>query len=228
MFDFSNSLGWVDYLHAVEAVIPGARGRLLAALAVNEVPQSVRGLARRAGVSPSRASQVLEGLAELGIVERHATGSFLAVRLVVDNVAARWVLELGGLWRSAIDDMRAAGGLICPAPLSLTLFGSFARGTARAGSDVDVVAVRDIDVDDGDLGLAQSWLGTLSVWCDTAGRITGNPVRVIDLGVGELQRNPLGKRLPAWRVAACREGIVLVGSSLLELSGAAGMAAGGR
>lgn len=227
----------MDYLHAVEAVIPGARGRVLAALAENEAPQSIRQLAQRTDVCPSRASQVLEELAELGIVERYATRSQFAVRLALDNVVARWVLELPRLWRLAIDDMRAAAGSIRPVPLSLTLFGSFARGVAEASSDVDVVAVHSSDVnEDHDSEQAARWVGTLGTWSDTVGRITGNPVNLIDLALDEVRHGPVRTRvgsakgrvgddsrwesvkLPAWRKAASREGIVLVGSSLDELA----------
>lgn len=236
----------MDCLHAIEAVIPGARGRVLAALAENETPQSMRQVAQRADVSPSRASQVLEELAELGVIERHATRSQLAVRLAMENVVARWLLELPRLWRLAIDDMRTAAASIRPASLSLTVFGSFARGMAQAESDVDVVAVHGADVEvDRYSEEASSWVKTLATWSDTAGRITGNPVNLIDLALDELRRSPVRVRvytskqrnaqdirreavqLPAWRNAASQEGVVLVGSSLDELATGRKVPAGG-
>lgn len=209
-------------------------------LAENSMSQSIRQVALRAGVSPSRAAQVLEGLAELGIVERYHLGSQLAVRLVPENVAAKWILALGSLWRSAIDSMREAARIIYPAPLSLTVFGSFARGTAQAGSDVDVLAVHANDLDDAESEKGRVWVETLGQWSDLAGRITGNPVSLIDLAVDDLRREPLrvpvrtgtaksrlaeevrreAVQQPAWRLAASREGIVLVGNTIAELIGA--------
>ena len=42
----------------------------------------------------------------------------------------------------ALAEMREAARLIKPAPLSLVVFGSFARGEAGPDSDVNVLAVR--------------------------------------------------------------------------------------
>lgn len=211
----------MDYLHSIEAVIPGARGRVLAVLAGTLAPQSVRQVALRAGVSPSRAGQVVKDLAGLGLVEHRVTASHAAVRLDPENVTARWVMELARIWRSALEGMRASAEAIRPAPLSLVVFGSFAQGAARAGSDVDVLAVHADGVDEEcDPATWARWVQSLGTWVDTAGRIAGNPVNVIDLDRGELRLGGERGRLeqePAWLDSAARVGVVLVGRPIEEL-----------
>lgn len=214
----------VDYLRSIEAVVPGTRGRVLAALANDLAQQSVRQVALRAGVSPSRAGQVLDDLAALGMVERRATRSHVAVRLVPENVAARWVMGLAEVWRSALEEMRLSAEAIRPAPLSLIVFGSFARGAAQTGSDVDVLAVHGDDVDEeSDPATSARWVQTLGEWVDAAGRIAGNPVNVIDLDLDDLHHSAGERRRavqePAWLASAAREGVVLVGRPVGELMG---------
>ena len=80
--------------------------------------------------------------------------------------------------------MREAARLIKPAPLSLVVFGSFARGEAGPDSDVDVLAVRPDEAAD----LEDVWTDSLGRWVGVAGRITGNPVRLIEVDLEELRR----------------------------------------
>jgi len=60
----------VDFVHPVQAVIPGAEGRVLAVLAQTTAPLNLSTLARLAGVSVAQASRVMPGLVDLGLVER--------------------------------------------------------------------------------------------------------------------------------------------------------------
>src|SRR5579875_1950102 len=103
--------------------------------------------------------------------------------------------------------MRRGAKLIQPAPLTLTLFGSFARRTAQRSSDVDVAASHDDEAPPG-------WEHRLEKWHARAGRVTGNPVNVIDLSASELDDTVTG----AWLRPALREGIVLAGRPLSRLT----------
>lgn len=202
---------WVDYLHPIEALIPGARGQVLAALTRNTSSRTIRQLSVDAGISWSRTSEVIEDLADLGIVERRRTPGGILVQLVEHNVAAKAIDQLTELRSVAIRDMRHAAEAIQPAPASLTLFGSFARGTAGRDSDVDVVAVF---AEAAGLDL-ETWQDSLSRWAGAAAAITGSPVNLIVIGLAELM--PSSGRKPAWINEASEHGIVLAGKPLQEL-----------
>jgi len=71
----------MDYVRPVEAVIPGATGRILAAVGRMEVELSVSTLADIAGVGRTRASRIVGELSALGIVERREVGLTVLVSL---------------------------------------------------------------------------------------------------------------------------------------------------
>ena len=198
----------MDYLHPVEALIPGARGRVLGALSQNTSEQSLRQVALSARVSTSRVGQVVDDLAALGIVERRETPGSVLVRLVRENVATMVVRHLSDLHLTVIEEIRQAAASIKPSPLSLTVFGSFARGQATRDSDVDVFALRPPEVVD----LEDDWIDTLGLWADRARRITGNPVHLIELELEDLDRETA-----SWLRGAMRDGVLLVGQPAQEL-----------
>ena len=84
----------MDFVQPIAAVIPGAQGAVLAALAETTAELNLRTLARLSGVSVAQASRVLPGLVELGLVERREVPPSSQFRLVRTHIAARAVLEL--------------------------------------------------------------------------------------------------------------------------------------
>src|SRR6266498_2188965 len=132
----------MDFTRPLEALIPGATGRLLGALARVQAELPVSTLATVAGVGRTRASAVLKELAELGVISRRQVGPTVLVRLERANAAGQLVARLAGLRIQVIEEMRELARDLDPPPLSLTLFGSLARGNADAASDIDVLAVR--------------------------------------------------------------------------------------
>ncbi|MGA2806455.1 MAG: nucleotidyltransferase domain-containing protein, partial [Acidimicrobiales bacterium] len=80
-----------------------------------------------------------------------------------------------------------------PAPASLALFGSFARGTDDAESDLDVLVVRPDEVEPDD----PSWLDSFGNWQDLARVVVGNPVNVIETSRHEL--SALARTQSFWR-----------------------------
>ena len=60
----------MDFKRPVEAVAPGAQGRILAVLVETSAELNLRTIASLSGVSLAHASRVLPTLVELGIVER--------------------------------------------------------------------------------------------------------------------------------------------------------------
>ncbi|MGH9059831.1 MAG: nucleotidyltransferase domain-containing protein, partial [Acidimicrobiales bacterium] len=191
---------------------PGARGRVLAALCRNTSEQTLRQLALSARVSTSRVGQVVEDLAELGIVERRTMPGSVLVRLTPSNVTSHLIRQLTDLRSPALAAMRREAGSITPAPVSLTAFGSFARGQAGRDSDVDVFAVRPREAAE----LEELWTDSLGAWVDAARRITGNPVHVIEVECSDIVPGS-GRPTPPWLTDAMSHGVVLVGQPVQEL-----------
>lgn len=200
--------GRVDFAHPVEAVIGGARGRLLAVLVNVTAPLSLRRLARLAGVSPAQASRVLPRLVELGIVDRYEVPPASQFILARDNVAAQTTVALADARSTALHQAAEEAEMIDPAPVSIIVFGSFARGEADVESDLDVIVVRPDDVDEDDDG----WSDSLDEWRRRVGAVTGNRVEILEVPASEAIRKLPG-RSELWRNVT-RDGLVIRGSSI--------------
>jgi len=93
-------IGHMDYVRPVEAVVPGATGRLLAALARVEAELPVSTLASIAGVGRTRASGIIAELSALGVVERREIGRTVLVSLARHSAAGEVIDRLAHLgWR---------------------------------------------------------------------------------------------------------------------------------
>lgn len=205
--------GLVDFRHPVEAVIPGAQGRVLAVLLSAGGELNLRTIARLAGVSLAQTSRVVPSLVSLGLVERREVPPSSLFRLVPEHVVARPLLELADARRRVFAAMSAAAKEIDPAPVSVIVFGSFARGDDELGSDVDVVIVRPPAAEGDDEG----WIEQVEQWRTTVGRIAGKRVEVLDVAVDDA-RAKLASRSPLWRDVR-RDGHVVFGEGVSELAG---------
>jgi predicted nucleotidyltransferase len=176
----------------------------------------MRAVADLAGVSPQQASVVIGRLVEFGVVVRRDVPPASLVRLATDNLAAQAVLSIANLRYSVLDRLTELASGIVPAPASLVVFGSFARGEASPGSDIDVLAVRPVGLP----GDADNWTDSLGRWADQATRAVGNPVNLIEAAAEEIPALLRRKGPSVWQDAA-RDGIVLAGSPLADLAKAA-------
>jgi predicted nucleotidyltransferase len=206
----------MDYVHPIEALIPGAQGRVLAVLARTDSELTMRGVAELAGISPQQASVVLRRLVELRMVERRDMPPVALVRLVRENLAAELIVALARLRDGAVARLRRSAAEIQPAPASLIVFGSFVRGDADVRSDIDVLVVRPKLTGDA----LDVWTDSLGRWADQASRAVGNPVNLVEASVEELSDLLLEKAPSLWSDIAT-DGVVLVGSSLADLAAAA-------
>src|SRR3954471_2753689 len=120
----------MDFTRPVQAVIPGAHGRILAVLSQTSAELNLRTLARLSGVSLAHASRVMPALIELGIVERREAPPSALFRFVPESVAARAVTALAGARETVLDEIGGAASALVPAPASVIVFGSFARAEA--------------------------------------------------------------------------------------------------
>jgi predicted nucleotidyltransferase len=201
----------VDFAGPVQALIPGAQGRILAVLAQTSAELNLRTLARLSGVSLAQASRVMPGLVELGVVERREVPPSALFHLVEGHVASRAVRALANARATVLEELGSSAGELSPPPVSVVVFGSLARGEAGATSDVDVVVVRPEHVDEED----DAWHAGLERWRQKALQLTGNRVEVLEVGEADAARF-LRSRRPLW-VDVKREGVVVFGRPLREL-----------
>jgi predicted nucleotidyltransferase len=181
-------------------------------LARTDADLTISSAARLAGVSVNRATAVVKNLVSLGLVERRDAGSAALVHLVRDNEAARQIAALADLRGRVIARLREAAEQIRPAPVSLAIFGSFARGEARPDSDIDVLVVRPDSAAEDDT----TWTDAVGRWADQARTIAGNAVNLIQADEGEVPRL-LKRRGSLWQAVA-DDAVVLVGDELTLLA----------
>lgn len=203
----------MDFVTPVQALIPGASGRILAVLAETTAELNLRTLSRLSGVSLAQASRVMPRLVELGMVDRRDVPPTALFRLVEEHVASRVVVAVARSRTAVLDELaRAAATTITPAPVGIVVFGSLARGTADTHSDIDVVVVRPTEVDDDD----EAWHTSLEQWRQHARRLTGNSVDILEVAEADAGRL-LRSRRPLW--ADIRQhGVVIFGLPLDQLT----------
>lgn len=200
----------MDFVHPVQAVIPGAQGKVLAVLAETTAEFNLRTLARLAGVSVAQASRVMPGLVELGVVERREVPPSSQFRLIRENVAAQAIVQLARSRDTALAQIADAAADLVPSPVSIIVFGSFARGEADEQSDLDVIVVRPDEIADDDV-----WAAAIEQWRSEARAITGNEVEVLEVAHDEVPAK-LDSGSTLWRDVA-RDGLMVHGRALDEL-----------
>lgn len=205
----------MDFVRPIEAIIPGAQGRVLSVLVETTAELNLRTVARLAGISPAQASRVLPDLVGLGVVERREVPPSSLFRLVPEHVASRALLRLAGSTDSVLERLGALSTGLKPSPSTVVVFGSFARREARADSDIDVVMVRSPGMSEED---DDAWNDSVEQWRQTVERISGNRVEILEVSVGEA-RARLAERSELWS-AIRRDGCVVYGAGLDELEGA--------
>lgn len=201
----------MNFVHPIEAVIPGVQGRVLAVLAETTADLNLRTIARLSDVSLAQASRVLPGLVDLGLVERREVPPSSLFRLVREHVAACLVVSLARARDVVVEEMGHTAAEMPLVPVSVIVFGSFARGEADEESDIDAVLVRPAGVDESD----EAWSASVEQWTDVVRRMTGNRVEVLEIGSDEVASR-LHSRRPVWRDIR-REGIVVYGLGIDEL-----------
>ncbi|NQU78783.1 nucleotidyltransferase domain-containing protein [Candidatus Woesearchaeota archaeon] len=103
--------------------------------------ESVRSLAKKAGVGVATAKRCFDYLLKKGIVKRKVIGRLYQFRLDDENILTRQLkisLSIAGITESGlVDELTAA----YPQITSITLFGSVAKGTDNPSSDIDILII---------------------------------------------------------------------------------------
>jgi predicted nucleotidyltransferase len=188
---------------------------VLAVLVETTAELNLRTIAQLAGISQAQASRLLPDLVSLGVVERREVPPASLFRLVPEHVASRALLALARATDTVLDEMGRLAGALPHPPVSVIVFGSFARREADADSDIDVVVVRPEEVDEDD----EAWAAGVEHWRTEVRRLTGNPVEVLEVSTTEAASR-LSGRSPLWSDIR-REGRVVHGCSLADLSSTA-------
>lgn len=194
--------------------MPGVQGRVLTVLSETTAELNLRTLAQLAGVSQAQASRVLPGLVEAGVVERREVPPSSLFRLVPEHVATRALLALARSGDLVLDQIGQLATALPLPPVSVIVFGSFARREAGLHSDIDIVVVRPPELDDDD-GDDTAWSDALETWRSDVGRLTGNRVEVFEVGADEAATKA-GGRSQLWSDIR-RDGRVVHGLSIDEL-----------
>jgi len=132
----------MDLARPASVMVPAGTEAVLRVLAGTDAPLGVREVARLAGVSANRASQVLSDLAEHGVVLVDERGAGRLCRLNRAHLATDPLLALAGLRARLIGFLREEAAAWPQRPTHVSLFGSAARGDGTTRSDLDLLVVR--------------------------------------------------------------------------------------
>jgi predicted nucleotidyltransferase len=201
----------MDFVRPIEALIPGVQGRILAVLAETTADLNLRTIARLSDTSVAQASRVLPDLVSLGLVDRREAPPSALFRLVREHVAVDALLLVARARDRMMERMKTMTAQLPVAPLSVIVFGSFARGEADEKSDIDVLLVRPADVDESD----ERWSASVQLWRDSVGQMSGNRVEVLEVPAAGVASR-LESRQQVWRDIKT-EGLAVYGLSLEEL-----------
>lgn len=207
----------MDLCHPLTALIPGVQGRVLAVLTGTDAELTGRTVASLASSSPAQTLRVLNRLVDLGVVERRDVPPAALFRLVPDNLVADALLGISQLRDVLISHMGRIADVIEPAPVSITVFGSFARGDADADSDIDVLVVRPEDVEQ----YSEPWESSLAAWRERVARTAGNSVEILEESDDQARQALTGRRQGVWDDIRT-EGVHVAGKSLSDLVATSG------
>ncbi len=115
-------------------------------------------------------------------MEGTAGGAALLYALNRRHLAAPPIEQLIGLRMLLLDRLREEIGGWGVAPESAALFGSAARGDGNIRSDIDLLIVRPLSIDEEDA----AWRGQLDALADDIRAWTGNHASIVELGAGEI------------------------------------------
>lgn len=203
----------MDLSNPLATVAPTLDAGVLQVLAATTAVCTAGEVHRRLGRgSDEGVRRVLGRLVEQGVVVIDTPGRYPVYLLNRHHVAVRHIEALTRVRGEIVDLIRGEVNSWQVVPTHVGLFGSFARGTANAGSDIDVLVVRPEQLD---AAVEDAWLDQLSRLHDRIRSWTGNAAQVLDLApamLGQMahQGDPL---VDSWRA----DMVHVQGERLLDL-----------
>lgn len=193
----------MDFNHPLRVVSPTLDGDVLAVLAGADDEFSGRRIHRLLGHgSEPGVRKAVERLVDQGVVLRRQAGRAKLYRLNRQHLAAASIEDLATARMRLVAGLREAIAGWKQSPSCAVLFGSVARGDAGPASDLDLLVVRDVVVDEE----LPEWRAQLASLEGEVTGWTGNDTRVVELGEDELaEAGPLLEQ-------ALADGIELFGS----------------
>lgn len=203
----------MDLTRPARCIAPSLHIDVLGVLAGTTMPLTGRQVQRLLG---SRASlggvqNVLTKLVTSGLVHLTEAGSSHLYVLNREHVAAEAVLALTDLRGRLFERIREAVGSWSTQPLSVTVFGSAARGDGSEESDVDLFVVRPEAVAPDDA----SWTRDVAELNASIRRWSGNAGSVID--VTPRQVSAMIARQEPVVAELARDQVLLLGVNALDL-----------
>jgi predicted nucleotidyltransferase len=142
----------MDVSNPMSCVVPSAHGPVLAVLAGTTTPLTGRRVTEltHPQVSQARVARILRELTAAGLVDRTPAGSSSLFVLNREHLAAGAVEALTTLRQQLWARIAEHARTWSRRPLAVVVYGSAARGDGTSDSDIDVLVVRPLDVDDDD------------------------------------------------------------------------------
>ncbi|HEY2641363.1 MAG TPA: nucleotidyltransferase domain-containing protein [Streptosporangiaceae bacterium] len=184
-------------------VTPTLDGDVLAVLAQHEVSFTTGQLRRvLSRYSEEGIRKVLNRLTRQGIVHAERVGNSYSYRLNREHLAASPIIELTHIPRTLLQRLEERLNSWTFGPIYAAVFGSAARGSMTADSDLDILLVRadDTPIDE--------WEQQVAALVTDVGRWTGNDARPLEYTVSELSA---ARNEPVLR-AVLAEGLTVAGS----------------
>jgi predicted nucleotidyltransferase len=173
----------MDFKRPLTVVTPTLDGDVLAVLAGASEEFSGRLIHRLvAHGSENGIRNAADRLVEQGIVLRRRAGRANLYALNREHLAAPYIEGLVSLRGKLVDFLRETIFTWDPAPHSVLVFGSVARGVAGPSSDLDLLVIRPLEVSEE----VDKWREQLANLEDLGTAWTGNDTRILEYGEGEL------------------------------------------
>jgi predicted nucleotidyltransferase len=196
----------MDLSRPMSTVAPSLDGPVLEVLARTSRMLSGRQVRELAGIgSEGGIRLVLARLVKTGLVHVHDAGNSQLYTLNRRHLAADSVIRLAYLRKIFLETVTADLAEWIAQPLHASIFGSTARGDGDLGSDVDILVVRPVGLDE----LDPVWQRQTAQLSDDILDLTGNHTQLYDVDMAGLLEHVASAEpiVDEWR----RDAITLAG-----------------
>ena len=152
------------------------------ALARTNEPMTGYAIEKAIGRAHARVLKVLSRLATEGVVEAEQVGQATRYSLNRRHLLASSLLQAAGAMQALEIEIARRAEAICPAPVAVMLFGSFARRDGTSASDVDLLVIRPDLVEPDD----PQWTRSLHDLARAIEEVSGNVCQLLQATTDQL------------------------------------------